>query len=83
MKLGENDFISMPLEQLGRLRDEAVQGLRESVESDRLNPSAPSTRSMREIFSGREDLQELATRFLVACLFKNGKEGRLPALVVH
>ena len=83
MKLGENDFKDMPLEELGKLRDEVVQGLRQSIGSDRLNPSAPSTRSMGEIFAGREDLQELATRFLVASLFKNGKEGRLPALVIR
>ena len=83
MKLGENDFKNMPLEQLGKLRDEVVQGLIKSCEADRLDPKSPALRSMREIFSGREDLQDLATRLLVAVLIKNGKEGRLPALVVH
>lgn len=82
MKFGENDFRGMPLEELGKLRDDVVQGLSESIEADRLNPNAPPTRSMREIFRGREDLQELATRLMVSWLIENGREGRLPALTV-
>lgn len=83
MNPAENDFRNMHLDDFSRLRDEVVQGLRESNEADRLNPNAPPTRSMREIFGGREDLQELATRFMAAWMFKNGREGRLPALTVR